>query len=326
MGDFIVSDVRLEGEFPSSFSGDWPEVAECPRVILHNIRSKPGVKPHLIVFANEKGGVGKSTLAFHTCIGLCNTGEKVAVLDLDWRQQSLAGALASREATARSLEIDLPSPHYTVLENQSGSMFTQEISRIGTGSRFVIIDLAGQDSTMARYAIALADTLVTPINNSLVDIDALAKFDPVNMRVKEPNRFARLVESLRHERQLCGMPSIDWVIVKNRLRSAEKKQRQFFDQALTDLSRTLRFRVACGLSERVAYRELYLFGLTHLDLKHISRLTRRNSRIEEEVSELISDLALNRALLAQESPDQSKNTNRCFKAADAYRKSLFASI
>lgn len=326
MGDFIVSDVRLEGEFSSSFSGDWPEVAECPRVILHNIRSKPGVKPHLIVFANEKGGVGKSTLAFHTCIGLCNTGEKVAVLDLDWRQQSLAGALASREATARSLEIDLPSPRYAVLENQSSSLFTQEISRIGAGARFVIIDLAGQDSTLARYAIALADTLVTPINNSLVDIDALAKFDPVNMQVKEPNRFAHLVKSLRHERQLCGMPSIDWVVVKNRVRSAEKKQRQYIDQALNDLSQTLRFRVAHGLSERVAYRELYLFGLTHLDLKLFPPLSRLNGHVKPEVSRMISDLALTRQSPMQVSLDQSKQPGRCFKAADAYRKSLFASI
>lgn len=306
--------------------GNWPEAPECPRVILHNICSKPKVKPHLIVFANEKGGVGKTTLAFHTCVGLCTAGEKVSVLDLDGRQQSLAGALASREATARSLEIDLPSPRYSVLENQSGSLFTQEVSRVGAGSRFVIIDLAGQDSTVARYAIALADTLVTPINNSLVDIDALAKFDPVNMQVKEPNRFAQLVESLRHEKQRCGLPPIDWVVVKNRLRSAEKKQRRYVDQALNDLSRTLRFRVARGLSERVAYRELYLFGLTHLDLKLFPQLSRLNRHVEPEVSRLISDLKLTRARPVQEHLDHSKETGQCFKAAEAYRKSLFASV
>jgi chromosome partitioning protein len=324
MGGFIVANGTQGDEFPSTFpGGDWPEVVDSPRVILYNIRSKPLVKPHLIVFANEKGGVGKSTLAFHTCVGLCSAGEKVAVLDLDRRQQSLADALASREATARGLEVDLPSPRYTVLENQSGSMLAQEISRIGAGSRFVIIDLAGQDSTVARYAIALANTLITPINNSLVDIDALAKIDPVNMRVKEPNRFANLVEDLRRERELCGMPPIDWVVVKNRLRTAEKKQRQYVDQALNDLSQTLRFRVTQGLSERVAYRELYLFGLTHLDLKLFPPLSRLNKHVEPEVSRLISDLALDRANPGQESLYNSKETARCFKAEE-YRNSLFA--
>ncbi|MEG7616795.1 division plane positioning ATPase MipZ, partial [Listeria monocytogenes] len=51
----------------------------------------PWMRPqsHIIVFANEKGGVGKSTTAFHTCIALCNAGEKVAAIDVDLRQLTL---------------------------------------------------------------------------------------------------------------------------------------------------------------------------------------------------------------------------------------------
>ena len=45
-------------------------------------------QPHRIVFANEKGGTGKSTTAVHVAVALAYQGAKVAALDLDHRQRT----------------------------------------------------------------------------------------------------------------------------------------------------------------------------------------------------------------------------------------------
>ena len=46
--------------------------------------------PHLIVFANEKGGTGKSTTCVHTAVALAAQGVTVSVIDLDYRQRTVA--------------------------------------------------------------------------------------------------------------------------------------------------------------------------------------------------------------------------------------------
>jgi chromosome partitioning protein len=46
-------------------------------------------QPHYIVFANEKGGTGKSTTAVHTAIALASAGHRDGALDLDGRQRTM---------------------------------------------------------------------------------------------------------------------------------------------------------------------------------------------------------------------------------------------
>ena len=53
--------------------------------------------PHVIVFANEKGGTGKSTTAVHVAIALAAKGAKVACFDLDHRQRTVGRYLDNRE-------------------------------------------------------------------------------------------------------------------------------------------------------------------------------------------------------------------------------------
>ena len=60
-------------------------------------------QPHFIVFANEKGGTGKSTTAVHTAIALAASGHRVAALDLDSRQRTMTRYLENRDATVRRL-------------------------------------------------------------------------------------------------------------------------------------------------------------------------------------------------------------------------------
>jgi chromosome partitioning protein len=297
-----------------------------PQVVVQDILSRPRPSGHVIVFANEKGGVGKSTLAFHCCVALCDAGERVAVVDLDRHQQTLASALVNREATARSLQVDLPRPRHIVLHNQSSAQLSQEIARIGSGCSFIVIDAAGHDSAMARRAIAFADTLVSPVNSSFVDVDLLGKFDPVTMRLREPGHFARLVNELREERLRWGMAPLDWVVMKNRARTAEVRQQTRIDQALERLAESIGFRLGQGLNERVAYRELFLFGLTHLDLKRIPRLARMQARTGEEILRLVSDLALPQGNVAGKNSEARFKPKLARQSAEAFSASLYATM
>lgn len=297
-----------------------------PLVVVQDILSRPRPQGHVIVFANEKGGVGKSTLAFHCAVALCDAGHKVAAIDLDRHQQTLTSALANREATARSLQVDLPRPRHAVLHNQSGAQMSQEIARIGSSCDFIVIDAAGHDSAIARRAIAFADTLVTPVNSSFVDVDLLGKLDPVTMHLKEPGHFGRLVNELREERVRCGMVPLDWIVMKNRARSAEVRQQVRIDQALERLAGRIGFRIGQGLSERVAYRELFLFGLTHLDLKRIPRLARMQARTGEEILRLVADLALPERQGSAKSAEIRLRPKLGRQSAEAFSASLYAAM
>ncbi len=261
-------------------------------IISRELKGRPAIDSHVIVFANEKGGVGKSTAAFHTCIALCNAGNNVAAIDLDSRQQSLSRALENREGTARRLKITLPQPAHATVNQPSPAMLAQEIARIGGGADFIIIDVAGHDSPIARRAIAMADTLVTPINNSFVDIDVLGRYDAVTNKLKNFGPFARLVQELREVRDHQRKPPFDWIVMPNRTRHLNSNNMTNIANALIDLAPKAGFRLAAGLGERVAYRDLFLMGLTLLDLKYIPEFSKAAPVAKAEITQMISELRL----------------------------------
>ena len=160
-------------------------------VVIADIMGRPRPDARVIVVANEKGGVGKSTVAFHLCIALADAGLKVAAIDLDRRQQTLSRVLQSRDGTARRLGVALPIPRQISLQMPSGAMLCQEISRIGWDANVIVIDAAGYDSPIARRAIALADTLVTPVSPSFIDLDVLGHFHPVTLEFTGPGVLFR---------------------------------------------------------------------------------------------------------------------------------------
>ena len=58
-------------------------------------------KPHIIVFANEKGGTGKSTTAVHVAIALAARGATVSAFDLDHRQRTMGRYFDNRAETMK---------------------------------------------------------------------------------------------------------------------------------------------------------------------------------------------------------------------------------
>lgn len=307
--------------------GDERPRDEHPSVVLQDLVGRRRPHGHVITFANEKGGVGKSTLAFHCAVALAHLDTRVLVIDCDRRQRSLNRLLEARDATARTLRIELPRPAHAVLENQSGALLAQEIERAGAGSDFILIDLAGHDSPTARRAIAMADTLVTPVNCSPTDLDALGWINPVSRRFRQAGPFAAVVAALRRERLDRGLASFDWVVAKNRVRHCERRMIASVDHNLATMARHIGFRTIAGLTESVSYRELLTFGLTQFDLKLLPDAGAPRSTHLRELRELVDGLRLprpNRAVRPVRAPKAEAPV--LAQVGENYRKALRGAV
>ncbi|MEP6784975.1 MAG: division plane positioning ATPase MipZ [Sphingomonadales bacterium] len=252
-------------------------------------------RAHRIVFANEKGGTGKSTTAVHVAVALAAAGHKVAGLDLDVRQRTFARYLENRDATIRRRGIPLPSAHHAVLSLLTPAGLDQEVARLGHGADFVIVDTPGRDDPLARHAITLADTLVTPMNDSFIDLDLIGQVDAETFKVKKPSFYAELIWDLRKVRAKTDGGTVDWVVLRNRLQHLDAHNMRRVGAALTDLSKRVGFRVIPGLGERVIYRELFPKGLTLLDLEAMKEggaLGLSQIAARQELREMISGLSL----------------------------------
>jgi chromosome partitioning protein len=256
-------------------------------------------KPHIIVFANEKGGTGKSTTAVHAAIALCTMGHSVAAIDLDTRQKTMSRYFDNREATARRRQITLLKPKHSTLSLLTPSGLEQEINRLGADCDFVVIDTPGRDDPTARAAMIRADTLVTPINDSFVDLDLIGQVDPETYRVKRPSFYAELVWDQRKQRANTDGATVDWVVLRNRLQQLEANNMKRVGQAMNDLAKRVGYRVVPGLSERVIFRELFPQGLTLLDNAEFGKFSLSHVAARQELREMITGLGLPTRDLAQ---------------------------
>ena len=256
---------------------------------------------HLIVFANEKGGSGKSTSAVHTAVALAQMGRDVAAIDLDTRQRTLARYLENREATVRRQGVALPTPTYEVFDPARGVAVTDRLRALAERHEMVVVDTPGRDDPHARAAIERADTLVTPINDSFIDLDLIGQVDPVTYAIKRPSFYAELVWEARKVRARTDGGTVDWVVMRNRLQHLEARNMRRVAAALGELSRRVGFRVIPGLSERVVFRELFPKGLTLLDLAAIGDdVGIAHIAARQELRELVAGLALPEAPAATE--------------------------
>lgn len=244
--------------------------------------------PHVIVFANEKG-VGKSTSAVHVAVALLTLGHEVAAVDLDSRQRTTARYMENRADYARRKGLALAVPPVRVLEEGDEAGLAAAIEG---APRFLIVDTPGRDSALAVKAIARADTLVTPINDSFIDFDLIGQVDAETYKVKRPGFYAELVWKARQARAKADGGSVDWVVLRNRLSSLEARNRKRVGAALNELSKRIGFRVAPGLSERVIYRELFPRGLTLLDMAALEDVSVSHVAARAGLRALVEALAL----------------------------------
>ena len=116
-----------------------------------------------------------------------------------------------------------------------------------------------------RLAHSMADTLVTPINDSFLDFDVLGTVDPATYAVTGESHYAEMVRDARRKRRQLDGATTDWIVVRNRLSMLGSRNKQLVADGLKELSLRLGFRSIDGFAERVVYREFFPRGLTALD-------------------------------------------------------------
>jgi chromosome partitioning protein len=237
----------------------------------------PNPATKVIVVGNEKGGAGKSTVVIHLATALLHMGAKVAVLDLDLRQQSVAHFFHNRRTWASAAEVVLPMPlDYRLGDDpvQVAKADAEEaLARFETAfneamgeADYIIIDTPGADTALSRAAHAKADMIITPMNDSFVDFDMLGQVDPVTLDLVKPSLYAEAVWEARKRKMMFERKSVDWLVLRNRLASTEARNRKRLEERVDALAKRVGFRVGPGMRDRVIYRELFPFGVTVIDL------------------------------------------------------------
>lgn len=282
---------------------------QSAQVKNHSISSKPkdptiNGPAHIIVFGNEKGGSGKSTTAMHTAIALLRLGYKVGSIDLDARQGTLSRYMRNRFQYIKDYKKFIPSPEHLSIEkstaetsqgqqDEESAFFEMAIGELSSRNDFLVVDTPGTDNFLSRLAHSHADTLITPLNDSFIDMDLLAEIDPKTFEIKGPSVYTKMVEEQKSKRRMRDGGSIRWIVMRNRLSHINAKNKQLIGVLLHKISAFAEFTVAPGFGERVVFRELFLKGLTLLDLKDNPETPMTMSQISarQEVRQLIMTLA-----------------------------------
>jgi len=271
------------------------------------VASEQARSAHVVVLGNEKGGSGKSTTAMHVAVALMKAGQKVATIDLDSRQGSFTHYVANRRAWGQRARLDLELPvHFCVSrgeglkieENEAVEFagFAQAVTAVEHTHDFVVIDTPGADSYLTRLAHSMADTLITPLNDSFVDFDVLGTIDPETYALTGTSHYSEMVREARRQRRIVDGQYTDWIVVRNRLSMLGSRNKRLVGEGLKELSGRLGFRFVDGFAERVVYREFFPRGLTALDAIDEATLgTRPNMShvtAREEVQGLLATLRL----------------------------------
>ncbi len=283
----------------------------------------PERSAHIIVVANEKGGSGKSTVAMHVAIALIKSGKRVATVDLNSRQRTFTSYIENRQVWSKETGRNLEAPDHYSVEARSDFPATEDkaaacaaladtVHEKAAVCDYIVIDTPGHDSYLTRLAHTMADTLITPLNDSFVDFDVLASVDPATFAVTGTSHYAQMVEDARSQRQLLDNVVFNWIVLRNRLSNLNSRNKRLVGEGLDELSQRLNFRVVDGLAERVIFREFYPRGLTALDDLDESTLGTRptlsHATARLEIDNLIAALELGEAVAASPGAGQTGET------------------
>jgi chromosome partitioning protein len=266
--------------------------------------------PYIIVLGNEKGGTGKSTAAMHIITSLLRQGYKVGSIDVDARQGTLSRYVENRRLRSQANPDEhLPLPeHYPVFRSEKSVVEEAQVEDEENlkaaleklkESDYIVVDTPGSDMYLSRLAHSYADTLITPLNDSFIDLDMLARLNPETMEIVRPSTYSEMVWEQKKQRAIRGdRRAIDWIVLRNRLTSVNSRNKEEMRKALESLSKRIGFRLVAGFGERVIFRELFLNGITLLDL--------RETRIAMSLSHIAARQELNQLLEMIQIPKQKK--------------------
>jgi hypothetical protein len=123
----------------------------------------------------------------------------------------------------------------------------------------------------------------------------MLEIDPDTYRVIRPSGYSVMVWEQKKARAVRDRGSIDWIVMRNRLSMIDSRNTRAMEEAITALSKRIGFRVAPGFGERVIFRELFLKGLTLLDLREPGsgvRINMSHVAARQEVRALLETVGL----------------------------------
>ena len=199
-----------------------------------------------IAIGNQKGGTGKSTTAVHLAVGLMSRGHRVGCIDLDGEQGTFSHYLANRRAFVEKAELDVPLPvchriepskaqERQTAESEDRSHLNEAFEAFADFD-YLIVDTPGNQGHLSRLGHINADVLVTPLNDSFLDIDVLAEIDLDERRVLAPSAYAQMVMNENQQRIDRGWQPIDWVVMRNRLAQLDTRTSRDMRRLLDRLS------------------------------------------------------------------------------------------
>lgn len=250
-----------------------------------------------IVVGSAMGGTGKSTTAMHLIVSLLYEGRKVGIIDLDRSQQTLSRYIENRRALSNRRGLSLPMPEQVAVPDSALDAAGLEIELGNLLGRcdHVVIDTPGSDTALSRRAHAWADKVITPINDSFLDLDTLASVDADTGEVVTRGHYAEIVLQAREQKADMTGGMFNWIVIRNRLSQLGAPNKQKMADTLEMLATSLDFRNESGLGERMIYRELFLLGLTLLDLRRYDTgiaLTLSHIAARQELRTLLKQIHL----------------------------------
>lgn len=296
------------------------------------LTTREGSKSHIIVIGNEKGGCGKTTTSVHLVAALLDLGFRVGTVDLDSRQKSLSRYFENRRQYIFKQGVRLPIPQHMVIarspfnhlddaEEDERNRLTEALTQLALDNDFIIVDCPGSDQYMSRLVHSLADTVITPINDSFIDMDVLAQVNPETFEIVKPSIYSEMLWEQKLMKAKNQGGGVDWIVMRNRLSNLDAKNKRRVMDVLDRLSRRIGFRLAPGFSERVIFRELFLQGLTVIDVVRAESgvsLNLSHIAAREEVRELLRSLKIervNEALRKQLEEDMNKKGNMAYQSS-----------
>jgi chromosome partitioning protein len=224
----------------------------------------------MIVMANTKGGVGKSTLAVHMATWLFDRGAKVALLDCD-KQRSSSQWMTEAE------------PRITIAVADAPETIAIEAQKLRQSHDFVVGDGPAGLDDLSRTLLILADLALFPVLPSILDLRSVSQATSVLKYAHSINR---------------GKPEARLVL--NRMRKRDTISREL-QAAAPDLALTVAGSVIRDLQ---VYRDAAQQGTV------VTRMKSRGRDAATELTQLFIELLTDKlAFLGTKRPDDSQETN-----------------
>ncbi|QOZ30289.1 division plane positioning ATPase MipZ [Bradyrhizobium sp. CCBAU 51753] len=239
--------------------------------MLHATDIAGAGSPYVVVIGNEKGGSGKTTLAMHLAIALLKGGHRVGTIDLDSNQRGLTRYIENRRIWANHRRIELELPLHGCVPRADGAKledneaeelaaFEDIVCDVRKFVDFLVIDTPSTDTYLMRLAHLVADTVLTPVADSFLDLGTLASIDPITHEVTGTGHYAEMVCEARRHRRVFDQGGTDWVVIRNR-----SARGGLVRGSVAELGIRLGLRDIEGCAERIVYRQFFPAGLTALD-------------------------------------------------------------